>query len=85
MLEQTPRDESMRISTDKAMRGGKVNWAAWTAGLFLPKLRQMRDGVDLSYLLGDNEENLTAARNALDPATRRDLEAAIEQQWRTIG
>jgi len=84
ILQQTPRDESMWIPTDKAVRGGKVNWAAWTAGLFLPKLRQMRDGTDLAFLLGDNEESLTAARNALDPATARDLEAAIAQQWKTI-
>jgi recombination protein RecT len=84
-VDRSAGDESMLIPTDKAVRNGKVNWSAWTAGLFLPRLRQMRDGTDLAFLLGDNDENLTAARAALDPATLRNLEAAITQQWKVIG
>jgi hypothetical protein len=56
-----------------------------TMGLFLPRLKQMRDGTDLAFLINDNDENLTAARNALDPASLRDLEAAIAQQWKVVG
>lgn len=85
VLEPSPRDASMLIPTDKAVRNGKVNWNAWVAGLFLPKLRQMRDGTDLAFLLGDNEEQLTTARGAVDPTTLRDLDAAIAQQWKAIG
>jgi hypothetical protein len=75
----------MLVPTDKAIRNGKVNWNAWVAGLFLPRLRQMRDGTDLAFLLGDNAEQLTTARNAVDPATLRDLEATIAAKWKEFG
>ena len=66
------------------VRNGKPDWRTWAVALFLPRLRQQKDGAVLPFFLGDNDENLTAARLALKPADVRDLENAITEQWKAI-
>jgi len=52
--------------------------------MFLPKLRQKRETNELALLIGDNDENLKAARAALAPADLAELNAAIDHQWQEI-
>jgi recombination protein RecT len=66
------------------VRNGKPDWRVWTVAMFLPKLRQKRETNELALFMGDNDENLKAARAALAPADLAELNAAIDHQWQEI-
>jgi hypothetical protein len=64
---------------------GKPDYRTYVIGLILPKVRQAKTVADLSYLLGDNDAHLTAARAALAKDDSAALDEAIALRFRELG
>jgi recombination protein RecT len=69
------------LAIEPVMNNGRPDWRAWYVALFAPKLRQAT-GETLPFLLGDNQDHLTAARNAGYAA---EIDAAVKEAWAKVG
>jgi hypothetical protein len=78
-------DARPSLAIAPVLHQGKPEWRTWVIGLLMPKLRQATDSNALADLLGDNEENLTAARRALSKEDLAELNRAITAQWDKVG
>jgi phage RecT family recombinase len=78
-------DSSHEYEIQPVLRRGQPDWHAWAVGLFVPKLRKITDASDMALFLADNDKHLEEARGRLDRSDREAVEAAIQQQWTTIG
>lgn len=76
-------EERKSLRIEPPMKAGKADYRTWAVALFLPKVRQMKDGNGLAYLIGDNEENLTEARNILSADDVRELQATLDEAQRS--
>ncbi len=72
------------MTINPPMRNGKPDWRTWTVALFMPKLRQQKNTNGVAFLIGDNNENLEAAKAAISASDRKDLDAAIAEQYRRV-
>lgn len=82
------RDDTERKSLAIAgapVKGGKQDWRSWSVGMFQPKLRQQRDPAVLPWFMGDNEASIASARASLTGEDLRELNQAIEDQWKLVG
>jgi phage RecT family recombinase len=66
------------------MRRGLPDWRTWSIALFLPKVRQAKDTNTLAFLIGDNDENLTAARASLAKDDLATLNEAIRVRFEEL-
>ncbi len=66
------------------LRRGLPDWRTWSIALFLPKVRQAKTTIDLAYLCGDNDENLTAARASLGKDDVAQLNEAIQKRYEEL-
>jgi len=85
---QQPADSDDKRPPDLAIapviRNGKPDWRTWTVALFLPKVRQTKDSDRLTFLIGDNDANLTEAKRVLSPDDLRMVETTIAAQWKAV-
>lgn len=64
------------------LRSGKPDYRTWAVALFMPKVRQFKEGDRLAFLIGDNDQNLIEARKVLSKDDLAQLEATIEEAQR---
>lgn len=81
-LENESEPKSLAIAVPE--RRGQPDYRTWTIALFLPKVRQAKDINRLAFLVGDNEQNLKAARAALGKDDTAALDGAIDQRFREL-
>lgn len=60
---------------------GRPDYRTLVRALLIPKIRQQTTGGGLAFLLGDNEANIDAARDALDRQDLAELDAVIDAAW----
>jgi hypothetical protein len=81
--ERPPANDRQSLLIQPPLKSGKPDYRTWAVALFMPKVRQTKDGARLAYLIGDNEANLAEARKALSADDARELDAVLEAAQRS--
>jgi phage RecT family recombinase len=65
-------------------RGGKPDYRSWMVALFMPRLRQAVTADHITYLMGDNEKNLSDWRMQATEQQRREFDDLLLIEQRRV-